>query len=86
MLKLYYCKCQICNYEWEARKKEPRCCTRCKSHRWNIPKAISNKCQHCYQRKKLIGHHYDYSNPLQVIWLCRSCHSKIHLKRNRKEK
>lgn len=26
----------------------------------------------------LDAHHLDYSKPLEVIWLCRSCHLKTH--------
>jgi len=28
-------KCKRCNYEWESRKKNPKCCPKCKSYDWN---------------------------------------------------
>lgn len=26
----------------------------------------------------IIAHHTNYNNPLAVMWVCRSCHYKIH--------
>lgn len=36
------------------------------------------RCTHCNQKTKLHAHHEDYSKPLDVIWLCRPCHRKVH--------
>ncbi len=33
--------------------------------------------------KKLQAHHDDYSKPLEVRWVCHSCHLKIHGKKTR---
>jgi hypothetical protein len=40
-------------------------------------------CQGCEKPKsprELHGHHKDYSKPLEVIWLCASCHAAEHRK------
>jgi len=37
-------------------------------------------CEKCNKETQLFGHHEDYSKPLEVIWLCRSCHSNLHKK------
>jgi len=31
-------------------------------------------CSFCKEHKKVNGHHTDYSKPLEVRWLCTSCH------------
>ena len=31
------------------------------------------------------GHHEDYSRPLEVIWLCCSCHKRLHTEMNNKD-
>ena len=37
-------------------------------------------CSSCDSDRHLEAHHTDYSNPLQVLWLCRSCHRELHNK------
>lgn len=35
-------------------------------------------CSECGKKKKVHGHHDDYSKPLEVRWLCQICHGNHH--------
>ena len=37
-------------------------------------------CNDCKEERRLHAHHEDYSKPLEVKWLCASCHHKEHHK------
>ena len=37
-----------------------------------------NECSICKKKCTPHGHHFDYSKPLEVIWVCSACHSNIH--------
>lgn len=36
-------------------------------------------CSWCWLSRKTDAHHEDYEKPLEVFWVCRSCHRKIHI-------
>ena len=57
--------------------------------KWKARNAVSNavrdgrlakadNCFFCGCDGKLHAHHHDYSRPLDVFWLCPSCHGKLH--------
>ena len=35
-------------------------------------------CSLCGIDTEVQAHHEDYTKPLEVIWLCRSCHKRVH--------
>jgi hypothetical protein len=36
------------------------------------------KCEQCGADGPTCGHHENYENLLQVIWLCKRCHIRLH--------
>ena len=38
------------------------------------------ECSECGTKKHIVGHHWSYeeANWLDVLWVCQSCHRKIH--------
>lgn len=43
-------------------------------------------CEICSETKNIHAHHEDYSKPLDVVWLCVSCHGLRHREINDEQK
>lgn len=41
-------------------------------------------CEKCNENKQLQGHHENYNKALEVMWLCKSCHTARHKELNKK--
>jgi hypothetical protein len=39
---------------------------------------IAKPCEHCGADGRVDAHHADYFKPLEITWLCRSCHQNEH--------
>ncbi len=51
------------------------------STHWAITHGIIQRpksCEACGKFCQPNAHHPNYTNPFRIIWLCRSCHKKIH--------
>lgn len=42
-----------------------------------------DKCSYCDKKCVPDGHHRDYTQPLEVEWLCRECHKMLHAELNK---
>lgn len=69
-----------CHTKWKERNPEKRAAHVALGNairRGDILKPEA--CQECGTKPKRIeGHHRDYRKPLDVVWLCRSCHVAEH--------
>lgn len=58
-------------------RQRPRMNAGCHARRYV---ALKPCCEQCSSKDNLVRHHPDYSKPLYVITLCKSCHIQLHQK------
>ena len=46
---------------------------------------IKMPCYFCKSTYKIEKHHPDYSKPMEIVFLCKVCHSKIHAEAKKKK-
>ena len=63
-------------YKRNQEKQRAHTVLNCAVLKGEISKPI--KCTKCGASRNLDGHHTNYSNPLEVMWVCRGCHADLH--------
>jgi len=66
-----------CSKNWGLNNPEKRKAQNMVNNAVRDGKIIKLPCEHC-DNPKSQGHHPDYTKPLEVIWLCATCHSLEH--------
>lgn len=67
--------------EWIKNHKTERSASNILRYAIKIGKIKKPKtCSKCKRETKISGHHTNYLYPLRVVWVCSSCHKKIHSK------
>ena len=73
-------KARVAKKAWANRNKHKKFATTAVNNAIRDGRLVkSDSCQNCGKTGcKIEGHHEDYSKPLDVVWLCTQCHSKLH--------
>lgn len=64
--------------EWYKKNKKRKLAHGIVSRTVKLKLLEKTKCESC-GNIKTFAHHCDYNKPLDVMWLCRSCHSRWHI-------
>lgn len=68
-------------YEKNKHKTHARSLVRTALYRGDLVR--KSICEVCKIKPAREGHHPDYTKPLEVMWLCNSCHKRIHVKKSK---
>ena len=65
------------NRRWRARNPEKRLAHSRVAHAIESGRLVRQPCEKCGDPKSH-AHHFDYSKPLDVVWLCSAHHGEVH--------
>lgn len=72
-------KAKIWNLEYKNRQKKRYLATSTLNNAVRDGKLIRPEvCSICQSKGSIEGHHADYDKPLEVVWVCKKCHTMIH--------
>lgn len=72
-------KCNKLKNKWTKRNPEKKSAQRLLGRAVQKGLILKPKsCSKCKSTEKIEAHHYDYKEPLEVDWLCISCHNMKH--------
>lgn len=64
--------------EWREKNKIKRAAHTLTGNAIRDGRLQKGSCERCGTTKKVHAHHEDYLKPLEVTWLCQSCHGRRH--------
>jgi hypothetical protein len=77
---------QIRTREWQAKNRIKRQAHIIVGNAVKAGKLVPKSCERCGHAVDVSAHHEDYSRPLDVNWLCKSCHGKRHREINERRR
>jgi len=63
---------------WNEANREKQRIHASVNHEIKMGRLVRGPCCQCGSEVNIDAHHHDYAKPLEVTWLCRSCHLKEH--------
>lgn len=78
----------IANQKWRNKHKDRTKAERLLDYAVKYGKLIKpEKCIKCgLKTENLQAHHFDYTKPLEVWWLCSSCHAQEHVRKREEQR
>ena len=71
-------KCRALNERWARQHPLAQAARTAVHAALKSGRLVKQPCVLCDSRRHVVGHHEDYTRPLDVTWLCTTCHRRHH--------